>query len=323
MKLETFTIKESYRFLLTYGLVGIVAPAVYAFVFWPSDGQFSPYIIVFSFLFYMGVVYYFWRRRSPSRIHVEGSRLLLKTLKGDKELDIVADQVRFHVAFVRIRSIISRRRRSSLRYELRYGSDKEERVIFLNYFAYKDANRLNLYLGQFSYEADKEWEVFPIFDLQESVRSQRAGMFIGAVILVAVFLPFFMKLGFPVEWVFLFLLMVVVLYFLLFLCLRPQRKIPKSLVFEEEALVIDGHRFVLSNLKLARIAGLKRGALGLLLVDQEGKKYRFYLGFDSLRNKEGYPAYPPEELLEKQFRKYYYDGHLADLELVYWNEITT
>lgn len=318
MTLETFTLQEKNRFLQGFFFVGIVWPVLSILILWSNDLELSPYVIVWLFmgyLYFMGVLYYFSRRNQPSRIHVQGSRLLLEMSEGNTELDIVANQVHFHVTYIGGKN-------SHVRYELWYRAGKKIEVFSLAYFDYKDANRLNLYLGQFSYEADEEWENVPVFDPQGVRRDVGIGFFAGLAVLVYILLPGSRKYVSLNPWILFLCLLGLVLVYMLVQYIVDRRSIPKSLVFEENALVIDGHRFVLSNLKLARIRGLEKGPLILLLVDQEEKNYRFYLGFDAFHRQEGHPdVYRSATLLEKQFRKYYYDGHLADLELVYWNEI--
>lgn len=300
-------------------MLTVLNPIVFSLYLWYEGNLRETYWAVILLtalpLFWWLVLRFVFKQRDRT-LTIEGTTLEMKTSSGRESLDIVKNRVRLEVR-------VSRGRGSGFPvYDLHYWKrQKGPQTIRLAGFATKELQRLDLYLGQFSYNPaisktingftlNRKRAFWDFFSL--SIWKNLA----LCLLLYFLLNPVRKAVSAMEDWE-------VGLYFLigglgLFLLLRNYLQLPKTFEVGEDGFCINGKEVSFDELAEVRWRGLDRESRQtkhVTLILKTGEKRQYYLGVTALMmtGKEASLSLPLA--LDQYFRGLYYQGKLAQVSL--------
>lgn len=300
-------------------MLTVLNPIVFSLYLWYQGNLRETYwavILLTALPLFWWLVFRFVFKQRDRTLTIEGSSLEIETKAGREILDIVKNRVRLEVR-------VSRGRGSGFPvYDLHYWKQRKgPQTIRLGGFATKELQRLDLYLGQFSYDPSVSKAISGFVLNRKRAFWNFFSLSIWKNLALCLLLYFLLN---PVRKAILTMDDAEVgFYFLmgglgLFLILRNYLQLPKTFEIREDGFFINGEEIAFDEVAEARWRGLDRESRQtkhLTLVLKTGEKRQYYLGVTALMmtGKERSLSLPLA--LDQYFRGLYYQGKLAQVSL--------
>lgn len=300
-------------------MLTVLNPVVFSLYLWYQGTLLEMYwvvLLVTLLPLFWWLIFRFVLNKRDGTLVLDGSSLEIEMGSRRERLDIIKNQVHLEVT-------VSRRGGSGFPvYDLHYWKrQKGPQTIRLEGFATKDLQRLDLYLGQFSYDvtASKGISGFTL--------NRKRALWDFLSLSMWHNLPLYLLLYFLLnqirKTVFVLEDWEVGLYFLtgglgLFFLLRNYLQLPNNFEVREEGFCIDGEEISFGELAEVRVSGLdreRRQTKHVTLLFQTGQKRHYYLGVTALMIEGKATSLSLSLALDQYFRGLYYQGKIERLTL--------